>query len=119
MKRLLSCLLSYIPTALPTGIPEFEVWAAKIIALLPKGLDSVPENDKKFVLASAIQHLPQARARVPNRYFINLLHKAAASQVASQVFLNVKEAQRIAEEAKKLAEATANLEVISGKEEAP
>lgn len=124
MKLQLKRLLSYLPSALPTGITEFENWADSIIELLPPGLDAVPRDDKKYVLASSIQHLGATKCRMPKNYFISVLHKAASSQVAGQVFVTIKEnsdkARQAALEAQKLAEATANQEVASGQvQEAP
>lgn len=114
MRLCIKRILSRLPTPLPVGMTEFETWSDSIIELLPKGLEAIPREDKQFVLASSIQHLGQNKNKVPKHYFISLMHKAAASQVAGQVFTNIKEAQKIrqAEElaAAKLAEETAKTE---------
>lgn len=116
--KLINRLLSYIPTALPLGLTEFETWSESIIALLPKGMTNVPTDDLKFVLASAIQHLGQNRSYVPKSYFVSLAHKAAASQVAGQVFYNIKQKQiEAAEKAKQDAEATAQAQVANAQPE--
>lgn len=113
MKLLIKRILSYIPSNLPLGVAEFEAWSSSIIELLGPGLESVPKDDMQFVLASAIQHLGQTQSSVPKNHFVRLVRKAAASQVAGQVFVNIKEKQKAAQEAK-LAEATANKEQSNG-----
>lgn len=107
MKLCIKRLLSYIPSNLPLGVAEFETWSTSIIDLLGEGLANVPKDDMQFVLASSIQHLGATKSSVPKNYFVRLVRKAAASQVAGQVFVNIKEKQKAAQEAK-LAEATAN-----------
>ena len=103
MKLLFKRLLSFIPVGLPDGMAAFELWADSIIELLPEGLANVPKDDKYFVLASAVQHLGQTQAYMPKHHFVKLMRKAAASQVASQVFLNIKAKQQEAAKAAELA----------------
>lgn len=91
----LAHVASYFPSTLPIGMTEFETWADSICLLLPKGLDSVPREDKHWVIASAIQHLPSTSKRVSKQYFIRIIHKGAASQIAAQVFMNVKEQKEL------------------------
>lgn len=117
MRMLIKRILSRLSSPLPVGMVEFEEWSDAIIELLPKGLESVPREDKQFVLASSIQHLGQNKSRVPLHYFVSLMHKAASSQIAGQIFTNIKEAQktRLAEAlaAAKLAEDTAKTETLT------
>jgi hypothetical protein len=89
-------LLARIPSALPLGMAEFDKWVDEIIALLPKGLENVPKDDIKFVIASAVQRLGQAERWVSKHYFVCLLHKAAASQLAGQIFTDIKDKQKAA-----------------------
>ena len=107
--RLVKQLLAYFPTKLPLGMTEFETFSKSVIELLPPGLDNVPADDKKFVIASAIQRLDPTTNAKAKIYFVKLLTKAAASQVAGQVFLDIKEKQKAveAERAAKQAEVTA------------
>lgn len=95
-------LLSYVPSRLPVGMGEFHTWANSIIRLLPKGLENVPDDDKKFVMASAIQRLDPTSNYKSKIYFVKLLHKAAASQIAGQVFVEIKEKQKAALEVTKV-----------------
>lgn len=99
-------LLSYIPHRLPVGMSEFHSWSESIIRLLPSGLENVPDDDKKFVIASAIQRLDPTANYKPKRYFVKLLHKAAASQIAGQIFVEIKEKQKAALEVTKVEQPT-------------
>lgn len=111
-------ILAYFPSRLPVGLTEFHAWADSIVSMLPPGFEKVPKDELEWVLASTIQHLGMTKAYVSKQYFVQVLHKAAASQVAAQVFQDIKLAQvkakeaadAVLEEAKKLeqsAEATA------------
>lgn len=103
MNLFIERILSYFPRKLPIGITEFEVWAARIIRLAGKFAD---EDSMKFALASNVIHLDHQRAFVPDHYFVRSLTKAAANQVASQVFSDIKQKQLEAAQ-KAAAEATA------------
>lgn len=94
---------------LPVGMAEFETWAARIIEKAGKFAD---DDSMKFALASQIMHLDAKKSTYADSVFVAMLRKAAANQVASQVFQDIKlkqmEAQKAAEEkAKQEAEATA------------
>ncbi len=80
-------LLSYYPTPLPVGLSEFETWADSIIELSGEFAD---KDSMKYAIASNLIHLPHTKAKVPKAYFVNTLRKAAANQVASQVFQDIK-----------------------------
>jgi hypothetical protein len=103
MKKLFYKLLSLFPQTLPVGIAEFEVWADSIIGLLGKGFEAVPRDDLHFVIATIIMHLGPQRSLVPKNYFVRSLRKGAANQVAGQVFSNIKEKQKVAQETAKTA----------------
>ena len=88
---------------------EFDVWSARIISLSGKFADS---DSMRFALSSQIMHLGPQKSSVPDQYFIRSMRKAAANQVASQVFQDIKikqqEAMKAAQtEAAKPIEATA------------
>lgn len=102
-KRLAKVLTSYLPTKLPTGMTEFDNFANDIIELAGNYAD---EDSMKFVIATNIQHMKQTQDRVSKQFFVRVLRKAAANQIASQVFINIKAKQL---EAQKQAEATAKL----------
>lgn len=105
MRLLLLKVLSYFPQRLPVGVTEFEAWADNIIALSGKFADT---ESMKFALSSQILHLPAQSSSVPPQYFIRSMRKAAANQVASQVFQDIKirqqEAAKAAVEAAKKAD---------------
>jgi len=102
MKKLLLTALSYVPTPLPVGLTEFYKWSDSIIAISGKFAD---EDSMRWAIASQLMHLGAQKAYVPKSYFVRSLRKAAANQVASQVFQDIKTKQ--AEAAAKLQEATA------------
>jgi thiamine pyrophosphate-dependent acetolactate synthase large subunit-like protein len=107
---------SFFKRDLPVGATEFHKWANNIIDLGGKFAD---EDSLKFALASAVVHAKHDSSALPDQYFIRLLRKAAANQVASQIFQDIKVKQAAAlEEANKLAaaqtaEATAQSEPAS------
>lgn len=99
MKLLCKRILSYIPTPLPVGLTEFHAWADSIIELAGEFAD---RDSLKWALASNILHYKSnSISSVPKAFFVSSLRKAAANQVASQVFTDIKEKQ-----AKKQAEVT-------------
>ncbi len=129
MKLFIKRLLSFFPTPLPVGMQEFETWAKSIRDISGAGLDKVPQDQFKWVLASAVQHLKQTEASVPKRYFVNVIRKGAATQIAGQVFMEVKQKQEAAQkaelealqaqEAAKLAEATAQQPSVAASDVEP
>lgn len=114
MKLLLKRLLSYLPSRLPVGMSEFDTWSSAIIALT----GPIADNDSlRFALASQIMHQGAAKGSIPKSFFVNSLRKAAANQVASQVFQDIKikqqDAQKAAlEAAQPTAEVTATQEAV-------
>lgn len=107
MKKILKNILSYFPTLIPTGLTAHNEWAKDIIDLVGPIAD---EESMRWVLASLVQNnLKPNKDRYSKRYFAAELRKAAAKQVASQIFFDIKERQRARaeEKAKQEAEATA------------
>lgn len=101
--KILKYLLSYLPTKLPVGIKEFHVFSDSIIELSGKFADS---DSLKFAIASMIMHAGESRGYLSKQYFVRRLRKVAANQVAGQVFTDIKEKQKLAqEEAQRAAEA--------------
>lgn len=105
MQRSLLVLRSYFPRRLPVGLTEFHEWADRIISLAGQFADA---DSMKWALASQVMHLGAQKAAVSDQYFIRSMRKAAANQVASQVFQDIKTKQQ--EQQKAQAEATANIE---------
>lgn len=101
MKRLAKLLLAFIPTRLPIGMSEFDNWSNDIIEL-----SGLPDNDSvRFALASAIMHGKSDGAYVSKFYFVKLMLKGAANQIAHAKFQALKQEQEAkAAEAKRLAE---------------
>lgn len=101
-KQSIAHLLAWIPTPLPIGMDEFDIWAKSVLALT-----SLPDNDSvRFALASTIPHQKAERYRIPKRLFANMLLKSAANQIGGAVMHELKEKQKAAIAAEQ-AEATA------------
>lgn len=106
--RLAKHLASYLPSQLPVGLTEFEAWAQDIMSMA----SPLPNNASiRWVLATMIQRLDSARDRVPKRYFVRALLRAAAGEVAHNVMVDLKEKQQAA--------AKAALEAASGPQQSP
>ena len=87
---------SYFPTPLPRGMTEFHAWADKIITLAGAIAD---EDSMKYVLASKIIEIRTNVSKAPLNEFVKLLHKAAANQVASSIFHEIRRKQQEAQAA--------------------
>lgn len=95
-------IAGFIPTHLPVGMVEFEVWSKKVI----KTYD-LPDNDSsKFALATMILHAASTEAKKAARYFGLSARKSMANQVAAQVMQDLKIKQAEAQAAAKLAATT-------------
>lgn len=92
--KLLKQILSLVPTPLPVGLTEFHAWADSIIELSGKFAD---EDSMKWALASQVIHLGPQKSKVAKNFFVRSLRKAAANQIASQVFQDVKIKQQAAQ----------------------
>lgn len=109
-KQFIAHLLAWIPTPLPIGMEEFDIWAKSVLSLT-----RLPDNDStRFALASIVPHQKAERFYIPKRLFANMLCKSAANQVGGAVMHELKEkqqaaiaAEQAAIEAAKQAEATA------------
>ena len=88
--------MSILPTPLPVGVTEFNIWADSIIALSGKYAD---EDSLKFALCSMIMHADSKYGSLPKSYFVTRLRKVAANQVAGQVFTYIKTKQQAAQTA--------------------
>lgn len=96
MKRFLLLLKSYLPTPLPVGMTAFNKWAQEVITITGPIAD---EKSLKYAIASQIIHLDHKKSNMPMQYFVRCLRKAAANQVASQVFQDIKREQEEAAKA--------------------
>jgi len=97
MVKYLNLLLSFFPRPLPLGKSDFYTWSDRIIDLSGEFAD---RDSMRFALASNLLHLGPQVAYKPDQYFIKSMKKAAANQVASYVFQEIKlNQQKAAEEA--------------------
>lgn len=64
---------------LPMGLTEFLEWSDRIIA---GAMVSALPDDQRYVLANEILQLKPTEDHKPDKYFIHLLRKLAANQVA-------------------------------------
>ncbi len=114
MRLLIKQLLSYLPTRLPTGMTEFQKWSQDIIDLTGSLAD---DDSMRFAISSQIMHMGAQKDCVPKRYFVASLRKAAANQVASQVFQDVKLRQQQKAQEAAAALATTALETATNSEQ--
>lgn len=116
MKKFIRFLFSFLPTALPVGMTEFNSWLDDIISL-----SKVPDNDStRFAAAVMIFNLKPDQDRKSKRYFIKALNKGAANECANAIAMGFKEKQKAAaaeEQAKKLQDKLGSntIEASSGK----
>jgi hypothetical protein len=92
--QLLRLIRSYFNRKFPVGMTEFHEWADRIIALSGNFADN---DSMKFALASSLLHMDSKIAAKPDQYFVALMRKAAANQVASQFFQDIKAKQAAAQ----------------------
>lgn len=109
MKLFVKRFLSYFPSKLPVGLPQFNKWTTEIIELSGQFAD---ETSMRFVLASELMHSDAKRGSVPKNYFVSRCRKLAANQTAGYILQEIKAAQE-ADRLKQQAEATATLEVAN------
>lgn len=100
-------LLAFLPSPVPQGVTEFEVWAKSIIDIY-----GFPDNDSvRFALATMILHSGPSAAYAPKHRFAIMVKAGAAKQVASFVFQEIKTKQKQAE-ATAQAAAPANVQSV-------
>ena len=92
-------ILSYVPEPLPVGMTEFNKFADEIIDLAGNYAD---KDSMTWAIASQIIH--SSKSSISKHQFVCQLRKAAANQIASQVFQDIKikqaEVAKLAQEAK-------------------
>lgn len=79
--------MSYVPTPLPVGMTAFHAWSDDIIKLTGPLADV---DSMKYVLASQVLALKPEQSRLPKAQFVNQLRNAAAKQIASAVFTDIR-----------------------------
>lgn len=100
MRLLIKRILSLVPTRLPVGMAELDIYCDEVIELTGPLAD---RDSMIFVIATTIMHLGPQRSHVPKNYFVRTLLVAAAKQLSSQAFQDVKQRQAEAAEQAKLA----------------
>lgn len=86
--KLFKLALSYLPTKLPVGLTEMQQFCNEIIELSGKYAD---EDSMKYVITTSILHLDPSVDRISKQFFMRKLRKAAANQVASAVFTDIRD----------------------------
>lgn len=99
LSKIVKQLLGYIPTRLPIGLTEFEAWYKDIITTY----DLLDNDSIKWAVATMVLQGPPAKFRRAKSEFVHLILKGMASEVATQVMLDLKAKQKAAIEAAKLA----------------
>lgn len=89
--KLINLLLSLIPRRLPVGMTEFNAFADRIIGLSGQFAD---RDSMVYVMADLILRLKPTDAYVSDRHFVKSMIKAAANQVASQTFQDIRNKQQ-------------------------
>lgn len=116
MRKLCNYVRAYFPSKLPIGVAAFEAWADSIIELSGEFAD---KDSMYFVLAAKILELGHQQPSMSKRYFVKILYKTASNQVASHVLKVIKDKQQaevLAEQTKKQAEATASAAEVASDE---
>jgi hypothetical protein len=87
---MLEYILSFLPTKLPIGREDFNVWSASVIRLA-----GVPDNHTtRFALGVILMHFEVAKYTPTKRFFAKQLRKGAANEVAHAVISEIKEEQK-------------------------
>ncbi len=109
--KTLNLILSYFPSKLPVGAAQFHSFADSIIKLAGPFAD---EDSMKWAIANNIIHLPSTTAYKSKQYFVRTLRKAAANQVASFIFqdIKLKQQERAAQEAAAAAKADSDVKIL-------
>lgn len=106
IKQFILKILSFIPTPLPVGMTEYNKWMDSVLNLVGPIAD---KTSMTWLISNEIMHIKSGTDRVPKRYFVKVLRKFAANQLAASVVNQIKEQQEAARKA--AAEATANSKV--------
>jgi len=91
LKKALSYVLAHIPESLPVGGTHYRAWVNEIVDLAGPIAD---RDSLVFVISTTILGLPTTKDRKSKMFFVRVLRKAAANQVASFFINEIKEAQK-------------------------
>lgn len=112
LSKFIKQILGHFPTRLPIGLTEFEAWYKDIVTTY----DLLDNDSIKWAVATMILQGPPAKSRRAKFEFVQLILKGMASEVATQVMLDLKAKQKAEIEAAKLA-ATQLTESLNGQQE--
>ncbi len=96
MKRILSRLLSYIPTQLPLGLTAYKAWSDEVVELIGPIANS---DDLHFCVAAEVLRVGPSANAVSKNYFVKRVRAGATKQLAGHVFSEIKERQQAAQKA--------------------
>lgn len=99
LKRFGKQVLGFLPSRLPTGIPQFEVWANDITNTY--NLPTKDDTSIRYILATCIINLTEGTTYKSKFHFFKIISNAASRQIAGFVFHDIKTKQREAAEAAK------------------
>ena len=91
LEKLAKKVMGLLPTRLPNGLTEFHKWADSFAEIYD--LPTIDQDSIRYVLASKIIHLSETSAFKSKHYFYLILKAAAAKQVASAAFQEIKQKQ--------------------------
>lgn len=91
MKRLLMILLDFIPTGLPISKESHENYITKLLSDY-----NLPDHSSyRQAVATAIMHLKPDIDAVPRRYFVKVVRKAMANDVAYKAIRRLVEEEKL------------------------
>lgn len=109
--KLLRQLRGHFNSPLPTGIPEFDAWAASFSEIYD--LPTKDQESIRVVLASILINLGSVTVSKPKEHFRRSIVAAASKQVAGSVFQTIQTAKFAADKvARRDAEAAASAKVV-------
>lgn len=98
LKKLFNQVRGLFPSALPTGMSQFDAWHEKLVATYD--LPTQDRDSVRYALATMILHLGPTAAFKPQYYFVLAIRSACAKQVAGAAFQEIKLRQQAEEKAR-------------------
>lgn len=102
LQTLAKSILSHIPTKLPVGLPQFEAYLDSVVELVGPIADA---DSIKWVVSNEIMRLASTRDSIRKAYFVKVIRKYAANQLAAHTVNQLKAKQQAEQEAAKLKQA--------------
>jgi len=113
MNSTIKTILSYLPSKLPTGNTRYTAWLNEVTDLAGPIADV---DSMQWVISNEVMRLASTKDRAPKAYFVKVLRKYAANQLAANKVMELKTKQQEAQNAAKLAEATAQQETATSEQ---